>query len=104
MAHVQPVSRAGTVRDATAHVHLVSMVMAAKKGVHDAGTMNPVTQKLGCVRVVIPDGLDPGARAYFGETLATIHKNLHYLQLTALQSTLRVIIFHLFLVRFYTLT
>lgn len=62
MARVQPVSQAGMVRNATAHVHLVSMVMAAKKSVHDAGIMNPVTQKLGCVRAVIPDGLDPGVR------------------------------------------
>lgn len=60
MAHVLPVIPDGTVHGATTPARLVSMVTAARTGVHDAGIMNPVTQKLGRVTGVIPDGLDPG--------------------------------------------
>lgn len=62
MVCVLPVSPAGTVHDATTLVRLVTLVMAARKGVHDAGTMSPVTQKLGNVGGVILDGRDPGVR------------------------------------------
>lgn len=54
------VSPAGTVHDATALARLVTMVTAARKRVHDAGTMSPVTPKLGNVGGVILDGQDPG--------------------------------------------
>lgn len=60
MVPVLPVNLAGTVHDVTAPAHLVITVMTAGRGVHVAGTMSPVTPKLGNVGSVILDGLDPG--------------------------------------------
>lgn len=61
MAPVMPVSPAGMVRDATGRARLVTMVTAARRSVHIAEIMNPVTQKLGNVGGVTLDTLDPGA-------------------------------------------
>lgn len=60
---VMPVSPAGTVHSATAPARRGIMVMAARRSVHDAEIMNPVTQKLGNVGGVTLDGLDPGVHA-----------------------------------------
>ncbi len=60
MVRVLPVSPAGTAHDATARVRLVIMVTAARRSVHVAEILNPVTQKLGNVGGVTLDGLDPG--------------------------------------------
>ncbi|KAG7225970.1 hypothetical protein INR49_018571, partial [Caranx melampygus] len=62
MAPVLPVNPAGPVHSVTARVRLVIMVTVARRSVHIAETMNPVTQKLGDVGGVTMDGLDPGVR------------------------------------------
>lgn len=60
MVPVLPVNPAGPVHSATARVRLVTTVTVARRSVHVAGAVNPVTQKLGDVGGVTPDGLDPG--------------------------------------------
>lgn len=60
MAPVLPVSPAGPVHSATARVRLVITATVARRSVHVAETMNPVTQKLAGAGGVTLDGLDPG--------------------------------------------
>lgn len=62
-AHAMPVRLAGTGRGVTTPALLAYMVTAAKKGVHGAGIMNPVTKELGIVGSVTLDGLEPGVYA-----------------------------------------
>lgn len=66
-AHASPASLAGMVRGVTTPALLVFMVMAAKKGVHDAEIMNPVIKELGIVGSVTLDGLEPGGYANLGK-------------------------------------
>lgn len=63
MEHVIPVRLVGTVPAVTAHVHQVSMVMAANRHVHAAERMSPVTHKQGNVGGVTLDGLDPDVKS-----------------------------------------
>lgn len=77
MAPVRPVHPAGMAHNVTARARLVITVTAAWRSVHGAGTVNPVTRKLGNVGGVTLDGRDPGVHTF--DVYVTTVPRLHFI-------------------------